>query len=1026
MINLHVHTSYSILDSNAKMEDLVERAKELGQTAIAQTDHAYIIEAPEFAKQCDKAGIKYIYGCEVYECDNRFEKDKDNKYFHLILLAMNEIGRINLNTLVTLADKEGFYYKARCDWDLLKKHNEGLICMSACLGSRLDRKLAEETDTSYDEAKEIALKFKDIFGDRYYIEFQSHRDNFQIKINKKLISLAKELEIPFVVTADTHFVKEEDRFFHDEIFVKIAKDSDASEYYTDCFLQSDEDVRQFCKDYISEEDINTAINNTHIIADRCNVQIPFSTIQIPNVNIPDWFGGDYFDYFKYLCNKGFEEKGLQNKANSQEYIDRMNFEIGVLHELEYDRYLLYVVDKVKVINEYSELGDGRGSVSSSLCAWLLGITRIDPLVYGCFFERFADMTDLERPKDKRHVADCDLDLCQSTRGVVLDKIVEQDGEDNVVSIMAVQYMWAKSSIKDIGRILGIPFEITNEITKGITSQELTEDVLNEEVDRQYIERYPTLFQYAKKLAGLPRNISVHASGKITTIKEAVYYAPVRYLDGVAVIQCTMDTVELIGLMKFDLLGLRTRDIIKEARDLAGLPKDALNPEKMNLFDKKVFKLFEQGRTDEVFQFSADFVKGIINKVKISSILDLAIITSLARPGAMSMIDTFIKRKNGEEKIEYLHPDLEPILKNTYGILIFQESVLSIGKIAGMKYPDTLRKAVGKKKPELLQQSKPELYQGLLRRGWTGLQIDTLWDQLLDFGRYGFALPHAVAYATTSYESAFLKVYYPLQFWTAVLNSHEGNSEKVISSLSSMVNDGIKVSVPNYKNINDICFVQDGKIFIGTNIIKGLSARIAHEAEWIKKINVTKDNFVDLLIYNEENAETKIGKTTMTILAKVGFFDNVAKREWLIDIIDQFNNGKGLKYSAKLTDKTKAARLNALREYAKSSSPEQARIRDILGWETDYFGVPLSKFVGMPSDYAYIMSIEKSKYTTRDGGASYIFMTYGIADGKVRKLMYNKNTTVFEGGIIQLKKIVEKSAAGKPYKTPVLYEYKKLT
>lgn len=1024
--HLHVHSCYSVLDSNAKFVDLISRTKELGQTAIAQTDHGYIMQAPEFAKLATKNGIKYIYGCEVYECDDRFVKDNNNRYFHLILLAMNETGRVNLNKIVSLSDKEGFYYRARCDWELLERYNEGLICLSACMGSRLDKALMDyENVNRLDKARDVAKRFSNIFTGRYYIEVQSHRDKDQISVNRELVDLARELSIPIVATSDVHYVKAEDRFFHDEIFVKIGNDRDVSEYYTDCYLQSEEEVIEFLQGSLTSDEIAEAVSNTQVISDMCNVQIPFSQVVVPSPKIPEWFGGDFFEYFKYLCYKGFQEHGLDKVVNTKEYKDRLDFEINVLHELEYDKYLLYVLDKTNIIKEIGELGDARGSVAGCLAAWLIGVTRIDSVKWGCLFERFADMADIENPKEHRHVADVDLDCGSKERDAVFERMIKDDGEDRVVSIMAVQYMWAKSSIKDIGRLLGIPFEITNEITKSISSQELTDDVINNEIKEEYRERYPLLFEYAQKLAGLPRNISIHASGKITTIKEAVWYAPIRYLDGIAVTQCDMDTVDLLGMLKFDLLGLRTRNVIGEARDLAGLSKDALEPHNIDTEDRKILRLFEEGRTDGIFQFEEDFVKNVINKISITSIDDLAMVTSLCRPGAMSMISHFVARKNGKEEIEYLHPDLEPILKKSQGIVIFQESVIEIGKYAGMKYPDVLRKAVAKKKPELLQKSKPELFDGLLKKRWTLEQIEMLWKQILEFGGYAFNIGHAISYAMTSYESAWLKVYYPLQFWTAVLNSYEGKAEKVAETLASMNNEGVCVKVPDYKNIANRCFIKDKCVYLGTNVIKHLSSHVSEDISWAKGIDLTKEKFIDFLIYNEELSENKVGKTTIQILIKIGCFDCVADRAELIDIHEQFHKGKGLKYDAGHKEKTKAQRVIALGDYVKEQKVQKARVRDILDWESNALGIPSTVFDTMPADYGYIVEIEKSKYANNNGGCTTYFKIYGLRSGNVKRYQYGKGTSLEVGGIVQLLDVVHGGVNGK-YKTPVIKKYKKLT
>lgn len=1023
--NLHQHSMYSLLDSIAKVDDMIKKAKELGYEALCISDHGVIYNAPETYISCKENNIGYIYACELYICDDRFEKDNNNRYYHLLAMAYNEEGRINLNKIITDAYKNGFYYKPRTDFQFLSEHAEGLIISSACMAGEVSRSII---NNDLENAINVIEKYKSVFKENYYLEVQSHDVEEQLALNRKIIDLAKQTNTPYIITNDSHYINKEDAEIH-SLFIMNAKDSEVGEIYKDCYMQSDEDVINICSKTMSSDEIITAFDNISKIVSQCiGVELPIKKAEIPMPSLPQGFNNEY-DYLRFLVYQGFKEHGLDKKKNKQEYIDRIEYELDALHRMHYDRYLLNIRDQLEGVER---VGLGRGSSAGSVVCWLIGLTKIDSLKYDLYFERFVDVGQLKLiedgllSKDKLKTPDIDTDVSTSERQKTVEKLLDKYGSDYVCAIGTLNMTWAKSSIKDIARVLGVEASIANEITKTIESMDLTEDVINNEIDSKYKNMYPRLFQISSKITGIARSMSVHASGKIVSDRDLSYYAPIAILNNEQTIMCDMNSVDLFGLLKSDILGLRTLDVIFDTLKMIKKDYSYIDPNLINLNDKKIFKMFGEGKTDSIFQMASTGMRATLKDMKPDNIEDLTAVNAMFRPGPMANIPHYIKRKHGQEEVEYLHPDLEPILKNTFGIMCYQEQVIELGRYAGLNNPDDLRVATAKKKPAMLEKVKPEFISGLMKKRWTILQIETIWDELLAYAQYSFNKSHSLAYSLTAYQTMFLHYYHPLEFWAASLNSVAGKTEDLTEFMSAILNEGINLHVPTYKDINDICFVKDGKIFIGTNIIKGLSARIAHEAEWIKKINVTKDNFVDLLIYNEENAETKIGKTTMTILAKVGFFDNVAKREWLIDIIDQFNNGKGLKYSAKLTDKTKAARLNALREYAKSSSPEQARIRDILGWETDYFGVPLSKFAGMPSDYAYIMSIEKSKYTTRDGGASYIFMTYGIADGKVRKLMYNKNTTVFEGGIIQLKKIVEKSAAGKPYKTPVLYEYKKLT
>ena len=1023
--NLHQHSMYSLLDGMSKPKDMIKKAIENEYSALCISDHGVIYNAPEIYSDCIKNKIPYIYSCELYICEDRFEKDNNNRYYHLLALAYNEEGRINLNKIISDAYKNGFYYKPRTDFKFLSAHSEGLIVSSACMAGEVSKFLMGDDE---DSAIKAVNRYKSVFGENYYLEVQAHKNKKQLDLNRKIIELSNKTNVPYIITCDSHYTNIEDKEIH-SFFVKNAKDDDdGSGFYDDCYMMNYEEMYSVCSINMSNDEIYEACNNIENIVNKCKyVEIPLGKGVIPTPNIPKIFNNEQ-DYIRFLVYKEFCDKGIDKYDNSNEYIDRIELELDLLKKSGYDKYFLNVKDQLEGAKR---IGAGRGSAGASIVCWLLGLTKLDPIKYNFMLERFIDTYEINEYYEGRITdlgqSDIDTDLSPKERDECVKNLTVRYGEDLVCGIGAVGYSWARSSIKDIARILGIDPQIANEITKNIESKELTEDVIENEIPIEYKKMYPELFNLSSKLMGITRSYSMHPSGKIVSDRDISYYAPTMVQDNQTVIMCDMNNCDMLRLLKSDLLGLSTLDIIYDVLDMIGKDYNYIDPNLINLRDKNVYKMLSEGKTDAVFQFSGDSMTNVLKKMKPKELKDLVAATSLHRPGCYEVIDNYIDRMHGEEDSTPIHEDLIEILGDTHQLIIYQENVQEIAsKLCGISDVTKFRKKMSKKDEDGLKKFYHQYESGLKVRNWSEDKIKELWDYMIKSSKYLFNRIHGYEYTILSYQTAFLKYYHPLQFWTAVLNSYEGKSEKVISSLSSMINDGIKVSVPNYKNISDRCFVGGDSIFIGTNIIKGLSARVAHEAEWMKSINITKDNFVDLLIYNEENAETKIGKTTMTILSKVGFFDSVAKREWLIDIIDQFNNGKGLKYSAKLTDKTKAARLNSLREYAKSSSPEQARIRDILGWETDYFGVPLSKFAGMPSDYAYIMSIEKSKYASRDGGASYIFMTYGIADGKVRKLMYNKNTTVFEGGIIQLKKIVEKSAAGKPYKTPVLYEYKKLT
>lgn len=993
-VSLHNHSMYSLLDAISKPDEIIEKVKQLGQNAFAITDHGVVYGAVEFYKLAKENGLKFIYGAEMYICDDINIRDKNNKYYHLVVLAKNETGRINLNKLISASNLKGKYYKPRIDFNILKQHKEGLIVLSACMAGEIQRAIQ---DSDIVLAKKIALKYKNEFGNDYYLEIQSHRDPEQQRLNRIVVDIAKELGIPYVVTTDSHYVNKEDQEYH-SIFVSIRREREPGETYNDCYWQSEEEIYKINLGTLTEEEIKVAIENTVKIAEQCNVDMPLSPPIIPHVQIPKEFNSE-MEYLKYLCKKGCEKRGISKLPNVKEYKERLLYELDAVEKMDFAGYFLLVRSYT---NQLKRKGIARGSSGGSLIAYLLGIVDIDPIKYGLYFERFIDTSILQKIEEgtlkpeELKVPDIDVDMSPAEREEVLRFIINTYGQENVVNIGTFQYLRAKNAIKDIGRVLGIPFEITNKITKNL-DKETIEEALEMGLLDEYKEQYGELFKYAQKLAGLPKALSVHASGKIITTKPVDHYFPVTTNDdGEVIIQCDMHSAEALGLVKIDLLGLRTLDVIYDVLEMIGKDYSYIDPHKINLEDDNVFKLFRDGRTNGVFQFESNGMKDVLKRMQVSSLDDLGVANALFRPGAKKYIDNYINRKFGVEKFEYLHPDLEPILKNTYGIIVFQEQLIEIGRLAGLRNPDLLRKATAKKIPELMEVIEPELKEGLKKRGWTQEQVDKLWDDIIDFAHYSFNKAHSFAYALTAYITAFLKVYHPKEFMCALLNSYEGKIDKIAESLEELRRMEIQVEKFDYKNCYSLCEIKNGKFYYGVGLIKHCNRDIATE---LRKLNKHYDSFIDLLV--DIVNETLINSKQMKTLIVLNFFSEFGNNKKLLTLWKEFKEGKN-KYSKNYAEKTKVKRIEELKKIEKELPNEKIPLYEQIMYEYELLGYPISTY-DVPKQYSIVLELDK-KYTPKV--LLYNLNTGKIATVKVAQKLFNQNK--FEvGDVLYITKFIKK-------------------
>lgn len=1001
MAYIHVHTCFSLLDSTIKLRELVSRVKELGVEALCVTEHGNLYSSVELYKLCQEYGVKYIMGCEMYITPQHPSiKNKENKYNHLVVIAKNETGRLNLIKLVSEGNKYKYYGKPRIDYNMLLEHKEGLIVTAACLGGEVQRAIMDEDII---KATNTALKYKNDFGDDYYLELQSHRDDEQRMVNRKLLEMAKELDIKYIITPDAHYLTAEDQKYHN-VFVQIGQAREAGEFYTDCYIQTEEEVYQFC-DNMTREEVAFGLAMTEEIADKCNVTIPLSAPIMPHINIPDQFK-DEMDYLKYLCIQGFRNKKIDVLPieKQREYLDRLKYEISTIREMGFEGYYLLVESYA---NSVRRRGIARGSGGGSLVAYLTNIVDIDPVKYGLYFERFLDVGALELlkngtiTKEQLKIPDVDLDFGKQDRNNIMNNIVEQYGQNRVAALGSFQYIWAKGAIKDIGKVLGISFETTNKMTKNLGDESI-EEALELGLLDEYKGEYPELFVYAEKLAGLPKSFSMHPCGKIIAMEDIITYNAVEISDdGELVLQGDMHTAEDLGLVKIDILGLRTVDVIYDVLDMVGKDYEYIAPHNLDFNDKKVFENFRNGFTDGIFQFESDGMKKTLENIEVSELNDLFVANALYRPGSMKFIENYALRKKGLEEYEFLHPDLEDILGNTYGIIVFQEQLIEIGRLAKLTNPDELRQATAKKKDKLLAKLKPELYDGLQKRGWTVEQLDTLWDIMLDFAKYSFNLSHSAAYAIIAYICMYLKTYHPKEFICAWINSYGGKIDKLPVCKREAQRLGIPLKVGDWRSASSICTVKDEHIEIGTLIIKFCNTSIAEELKLFSNNNY--NYFVDLI--RDIKMNTTMNNRQLKILTSLNFFSEFGRNNKLLAVLEEYD--KRLK-NKNLKETTVEKRLVELKEFELSQENKNLDAKSQVQSEKESLGFESSVYPNVPENIYMVTEID-DKYTPK-------LRMYRLKDGLCITMKCKKNDIKLnpfgEFSVIKVQEITKKNKTKK--------------
>lgn len=821
-VHLHVHTEYSLLDGACRLDRLCSAAKERGQTALAITDHGNLFGAVDFYRTAKKHGIKPIIGCEVYVASrSRFDKVHgiDSNRHHLVLLCKNETGYQNLIKLVSSAWVDGFYTKPRIDRELLEKHHEGLIALSACLAGEIPKLIA---NNEYIKARETALWYNNLFGQgNYYLEMQNHGIPEQIAVNEGLIRLSDETGIPLVATNDVHYVNREDSYIQ-KILICIATnhtvdEENSLEFESDNFyLKSEEEMRAlFSK-------TQQAIDNTQKIADMCSFDFEFGNTKLPNFTVPE--GYSHYDYFREKCYAGLRERYGENPDNL--YIERLEYELSVISNMGYVDYFLIVADFIQYARDHGiPVGPGRGSGAGSICAYCMGITNIDPIKYNLIFERFLN-------PDRVSMPDIDVDFCYERRQEVIDYVIDKYGSDHVAQIITFGTMAARAAIRDVGRAMGMPYATVDNVAKkiprtlGITIEKALEE--SEELRALYDsdEQIKSLIDTAKSVEGMPRNSSTHAAGIVITDKPVSDYVPLAKNDESVVTQFTMTTIEELGLLKMDFLGLRTLTVINDCVKMVKRNNPGFDIEKISYEDQNVYSLFTNGQTDGVFQCESNGMRSVFMRLKPTNLEDIIAVISLYRPGPMDSIDSYIQNRHNPDFIKYKTPMLKNILDVTYGCMVYQEQVMQIFRsLAGYSLgrADIVRRAMSKKKHKVMEEERTFFLDGCLKNGIENNVANEIFDDMSSFASYAFNKSHAAAYAVVAYRTAYLKYYYPCEFMASLLTSVLDNSAKISDYIDACKKNGINILPPNV-NVSNKTFTvgEDNKtVMFGLLAIKNL-------------------------------------------------------------------------------------------------------------------------------------------------------------------------------------------------------------
>ena len=991
--HLHVHTEYSLLDGSSKIKELVSRAKELGMDSLAITDHGVMYGVIDFYRAAKAAGINPVLGCEIYVAPgSRFDREagnaKESRYHHLVLLAENDIGYANLVKIVSRGFTEGFYYKPRVDYDVLEKYHEGIIALSACLAGSIPSFLRRGL---YDEAKQEAYRLQGIFGENnFFLELQDHGIPDQKTVNQGLLRLHQETGIELVATNDVHYIYDSDAEAHDILLCiqtgKKVSDTDRMRY---------EGGQYYCK---SEEEMRAlfpyaaqAIDNTHKIAERCNVEIEFGVTKLPKYDVPE--GETSESYLRKLCKEGLYKRYPKEQAEQLE--ERLNYELDTISTMGFVDYFLIVWDFIKYAKDHGiPVGPGRGSAAGSLVAYSLNITDlIDPIKYNLLFERFLNPERVTMP-------DIDIDFCYERRQEVIDYVTRKYGADHVVQIVTFGTMSARMVIRDVGRVLDLPYAYVDSVAKaipmelGITIAKAMK--MNPELRTMYEtdDSAKKLIDMAMRLEGLPRHTSVHAAGVVISPKPVDEFVPLsRASDGNITTQYTMVTLEELGLLKMDFLGLRTLTVIQNA--IHG----AFDVHDIDYNDKEVFDMISSGHTEGVFQLESAGMKNFMKELKPHSMEDIIAGISLSRPGPMDFIPKYIEGKNNQDNIQYDCKELEPILAPTYGCIVYQEQVMQIVRdVAGYSYgrSDQVRRAMSKKKADVMEKEKNYFIygneeigvEGCVKRGIPEEVAIKIFDDMTDFAKYAFNKSHAAAYAVVSYQTAYLKCHYPVDFMAALMTSFMEHTGKITEYIMNCRKMGIEILPPDINEGEYRFTPYEGNIRYGLAAIKGVGRPVIDEIVAERELGGRYRSLKDFCM---RLSGKSVNKRTVESFIKSGALDSLPgtrkqKMYSYISIMDGVNQEKKGTLSGQMSLFDFASPEEQKELEVKMPDVGEYEKEEILGLEKEVLGVYIS---GHPLE-EYVATLEKNiTRTTAD---------FEVVDGETEPKVKDQERAVI-GGMI---------------------------
>lgn len=945
--HLHTHSHYSLLDGLGKIDGLIARAKELGMDSLAITDHGNLYGAVEFYKKAKKAGIKPILGVEAYIAPNgRLQKgiDKGEKYRHLTLLVKNNIGWKNLIKLVTLSNLEGFYYKPRMDREILKKYGEGIIALSGCVSGEIPKHIINNRPL---EAEKLALEYQDIFGkENFFLEI-GHHPNFPdaVKANVGILALSKKLNIPLVATQDIHYIKPEDAEYQDILLAvqtgsKVTDPNRLTLLGDDLSMRSPEEMMEIFKD------TPEAVENSAKIADMCNVSLELGKTQLPKFDVPN--GKNPNDYMKDLVK---EMTAGRYPEITPEIKTRIDYELSVIEKTGFADYFLIVQDFVNWAKKRGiVVGPGRGSAAGSIISYILNITDIDPLKYGLYFERFLNPERISMP-------DIDLDFADTRRSEVFGYLKEKYGKDYVANIITFGTMTARAAIRDAGRALGIPLtlcDMTAKLipfnpTQGMKEGWIDETLKNVAEFRDLYNKNPEakkLIDAAKNLEGVVRHASVHACGVVISKDPLTECMPLQYApqdNNDIITQFEMHSVEDLGLLKMDLLGLKNLTIIEETlRLIEENYGNKIDISTIPLDDAETFKILQKADTTGVFQLESSGMRRYLKELKPSELEDIIAMVALYRPGPMELIPQYIKRKFGKERVTYLHPSLEPVLKNTYGIMIYQEQLMAGARaLSGLSLSeaDILRKAVGKKIKSLMQEQKIKIIDGAIANGVKKEIAEQFWMLVEPFDRYGFNRSHAACYAMIAYRTAYLRAHYPVEFYSGLLNADSGDIERIAFLVEEAKKAGFQVLAPDINKSSTTFVPEEKNIRFGLLAIKNIGNNIVEAIITERQKGGPFKTFTDLLTRVEHK---DLNKKSLESLIKSGALDslNIERNTGLTnieDIIKFAGSARKSRQSMQTSLFGNSISANALRlAPARPATPNER-----LGWEKELLGLYVS-------------------------------------------------------------------------------------